>query len=153
MKGYEVTLKFLMISFIAPLKSQILMGTPSLFPSFLHPHIMNTPHIQYLWKGFPKEHLDVRVSWHTVHFPWRTSPFTRTISHQYDTWCSLTTSQTFPFCTFPLWQFKFYTSPSSVLRIFRVIWKKQDIDLHLIIPSLLWVKGWYIYLETAHQYE
>src|SRR5260370_37645286 len=57
------------------IRKLVLTGPPALFSLFLLPHLMDTPHIWYLWKGIFKAHLGVAVSWCTDHFSWNTSAF------------------------------------------------------------------------------
>src|SRR5260370_23165000 len=60
------------------IRKLVLTGPPALFSLFLLPHLMDTPHIWYLWKGIFKAHLGVAVSWCADHFSWNTLAFTGT---------------------------------------------------------------------------
>src|SRR6266850_1317284 len=102
-------------------RKPVLTGSPSPFPLFLLPHLMNTLRLWYLWKGIFKLHLGVVVSWRADHFPRNTSAFT-------GTW-PLTHIVNIPAFhlrlplsgPLPLSRFKSYSSSSSILGVLGVI--------------------------------
>ena len=108
------------------IRKPVLTGSPSLFPLFLLPHLMDTPCVWYRWEGIFKLHLDVVVTWRTDHFPWITLAYTRTwpLSH-------IINIPTFHLILplsglFPRSRFKSYNSSPSILGVLgRVLRQKS----------------------------
>src|SRR5260370_35182111 len=97
------------------------MGPPSPFPLFLLPHLMDTLHVWYRWKGIFKDHLGVVVMWRTDHFPQTTLAFTGTRPSTHIVNISPLYLRSPPFGPFPLQLFKFYDSSPSILRVLEVV--------------------------------
>src|SRR5260370_14488692 len=51
------------------IRKPVLTGSPSPFPLFLIPYLMDIPRVWYRWKCIFKDYLSVRVTWRADHFP------------------------------------------------------------------------------------
>src|SRR5260370_4571574 len=101
------------------IRKPVLTGPPSLFSLFLLPHLMDTLHIWYIWKGILKLHLGVVVSWSTDHFSRNTSAFTGTwpLTHIINIPAFHVILLLLLFGPLPLSRFKYYSSYSSILGV------------------------------------
>src|SRR5260370_23873203 len=107
-------------------RKPVLTGSPSPFPLFLLPHLMDNLRIWYLWKGIFKLHLGVVVTWRTDHFPWNTSAFTGTRPPIHIVNISPLYPRSPLFGPLPLPRFKYYSSSSSILGVLGMILRQNS---------------------------